>query len=353
MSGKDKLKKFRENQGFTCLVQPENSELVGNSYQKDFYLKDYKYKGCWSREFFGNSNPIVLEIGCGKGEYTLELARRCPSVNFIGIDIKGARLWRGAKTATEEGIANAAFIRTRIEFIEALFAPGEVQEIWITFADPQIGRERHRLTSPRFLERFRNILHGDGVVKLKTDSKYLYHYTLELLKLNSLPVHVLCEDVYAQPPVVYVSVADDHSAESVCAQNSMVAGRSSDAEAVPAVETVSNDGLDDIITSVQTFYEKHYIKNGLKIHYLEFSLWPAAESVDRETVSVENIVPAATGPYVEISANKLVPDAVDELSELERRQGFVAIESPQWDESYWEAIEMQGRAGVLNNKGCL
>ncbi len=313
MSGKDKLRKFRENQGFACLVQPENSELVGNSYQKDFYLKDYKYKGCWSRDFFGNNNPIVLEIGCGKGEYTLELARRCPSVNFIGIDIKGARLWRGAKTATEEGIANAAFIRTRIEFIEALFAPGEVQDIWITFADPQIGRERHRLTSPRFLERFRNILHGDGSIKLKTDSKYLYHYTLDLLKLNSLPVRVRCEDVYAQPPMVYVSAADDCSAESVCVENSAVA----------KVETSASGKLDDIITSVQTFYEKHYIKNGLKIHYLEFSLWPAAA-----------------------------------LNEYEHASTFAGenrpqIESPQWDESYWEAIEMQGRAGVLNNKGCL
>lgn len=303
MSGKDKLRKFRENQGFACLVQPENSELVGNSYQKDFYLKDYKYKGCWSRDFFGNGNPIVLEIGCGKGEYTLELARRCPSVNFIGIDIKGARLWRGAKTATEEGIANAAFIRTRIEFIEALFAPGEVQDIWITFADPQIGRERHRLTSPRFLERFRNILHGDGSIKLKTDSKYLYHYTLELLKINSLPLHIACEDVYAQQPIIFCGVKEN----CICIKDT----------AGPQLADCGK--LDDIITSVQTFYEKHYLKNGLKIHYLEFSLWPAT--------SVSTALNGETRA--------------------------TAIESPQWNESYWEAIEMQGRAGVLNNKGCL
>lgn len=310
MSGKDKLRKFRENQGFACLVQPENSELVGNSYQKDFYLKDYRYKGCWSRDFFGNGNPIVLEIGCGKGEYTLELARRCPSINFIGIDIKGARLWRGAKTATEEGIANAAFIRTRIEFLEALFAPGEVQDIWITFADPQIGRERHRLTSPRFLERFRNILHGDGSIKLKTDSKYLYHYTLELLKINSLPVHVLCEDVYAQPPVVFRGVKENCIQQPVyfavnASEHSAAGGYYIMDTAGPEVAECGK--LDDIITSVQTFYEKHYIKNGLKIHYMEFSL-------------------GENRPH---------------------------IESPQWDESYWEAIEMQGRAGVLNNKGCL
>ena len=329
MSGKDKLRKFRENQGFACMVQPENSELVGNSYQKDFYLKDYRYKGCWSRNFFGNGNPIVLEIGCGKGEYTLELARRCPSVNFIGIDIKGARLWRGAKTATEEGIANAAFIRTRIEFIEALFAPGEVQDIWITFADPQIGRERHRLTSPRFLERFRNILHGDGSIKLKTDSKYLYHYTLELLKLNSLPVHVSCENVYEQPPVVLACTVD--------------AGEMSCAKVCNEASALASGTLDDIITSVQTFYEKHYIKNGLKIHYLEFSLWPVAAS-NRAACSAANL-----------SCTSSKAAAVTESGHASTSVGEnrPPIESPQWNESYWEAIEMQGRAGVLNNKGCL
>ena len=193
---------------------------------------------------------------------------------------------------------------------KALFAPGEVLEIWITFADPQIGRERHRLTSPRFLERFRNILRGDGSIKLKTDSKYLYHYTLELLKINSLPVHVLCEDVYAQPPVVFRGVKENCIQQPVyfavnASEHSAAGGYYIMDTAGPEVAECGK--LDDIITSVQTFYEKHYIKNGLKIHYMEFSL-------------------GENRPH---------------------------IESPQWNESYWEAIEMQGRAGVLNNKGCL
>ena len=134
--GKDKLRKFRENETFRCMIQPATSEVLGC---------DHPIKGNWGRDFFGNDNPIVVELGCGKGDYTIDLAERNPSFNYIGVDIKGARLWKGAKYAEEHGLKNVAFLRTRIEFIESLFAEGEIAEIWITFADPQIGREKKRL----------------------------------------------------------------------------------------------------------------------------------------------------------------------------------------------------------------
>ena len=147
--GKDKLRKFRENETFRCLIQPATSEVLNC---------DHPLKGNWNRDFFGNDNPIVVELGCGKGDYTIDLAERNPAFNYIGIDIKGARLWKGAKYAEEHSLKNVGFLRTRIEFIESIFAPGEVAEIWITFADPQIGREKKRLTAPLFMNRYRNFL---------------------------------------------------------------------------------------------------------------------------------------------------------------------------------------------------
>ena len=147
--GKGKLKKFRENETFSCLVQPTTEEVL---------RKDHPLKGNWNRDMFRNGNPIVLELGCGTGEYTVALAERFPGKNYIGIDIKGARLWKGAKHATENNLGNVAFLRTRVEFIESLFAPGEISEIWITFADPQERKPRKRLTHPRFLESYRKML---------------------------------------------------------------------------------------------------------------------------------------------------------------------------------------------------
>ncbi len=166
--GKDKLRKFKENESFRCLIQPSTDEVLGT---------DHPLKGHWGEKIFGNDRPIVVELGCGKGEYTIDLAVRNPSCNYIGVDIKGARLWKGAKYAEENALPNVAFLRTRIEFIESLFAPGEVSEIWITFADPQIGREKKRLTSPLFMRRYRNFLRKDGIVHLKTDSRYLHEYS--------------------------------------------------------------------------------------------------------------------------------------------------------------------------------
>ena len=148
--GHDKLRKFAENKTFNCLLQADSKEILSGGF---FDLKDHPIKGNWAREMFGReSAEIVLELGCGKGEYTLDLARRYPDKCFIGVDIKGARLWKGAKTATLEKMANVAFLRTRIEFITAFFAPGEISEIWLTFSDPQMKSENSRLTSPLFLE---------------------------------------------------------------------------------------------------------------------------------------------------------------------------------------------------------
>jgi len=181
--GKDKLRKFRENLTFDCFIQPEFDEV---------FRCDHPLKGHWRSDFFHNDNPIVLELGCGKGEYTVALAERNPSRNFIGIDIKGARMWRGAKTATDRKMPNVGFLRTRIEFINGLFAEGEVDEIWITFPDPQLKsrRAKKRLTSPLFLGYYAHILSPGGWINLKTDSKHLFGYTNEVVRRYGLPCEV-------------------------------------------------------------------------------------------------------------------------------------------------------------------
>lgn len=225
MSTKNKIGKFRENETFKCLFQPTTEELLS---------RDYELKGKWGEKVFGNNNPIVLELGCGKGEYTVSLSMQYPDMNFIGIDIKGARLWKGAKFVTENSIKNAAFIRTRIEFIESLFAKDEISEIWITFADPQIKRERKRLTGTLLLNRYRNLLKPEGVVHLKTDSLFLYKYTFESARQNNFKINCFTEDLYGESDI----------------------GKKLPAE----------------LKSIKTFYENYYIKNGFKIKYLSFSL---------------------------------------------------------------------------------
>ncbi len=190
MGSKNKLKRFRENETFANVLQPTRAEV----------LDQYTLKGAWNG-FFKNENPIVLELGCGKGEYTLALARRNPNLNYIGIDIKGARFWRGAKTALEEGLQNVAFLRTQIELIDYLFAKEEVSQIWITFPDPQIKfkRMKHRLTNPNFLKKYQKILTKEGVVHLKTDSEYLHGYTLGLLQEGSHEIIYAHHDIYNNP----------------------------------------------------------------------------------------------------------------------------------------------------------
>ncbi len=218
--GKDKLKRFAENESFKCLFQPEFDEV---------FRKDYKLKGRWHSDVFNNNNPIVLELGCGRGEYTVEMGRKYPNINFIGIDIKGARLWRGAKSATEESLLNVAFVRCRIEFIEWLFGPGEVSEIWITFADPQINRDNKRLTGTLFLERYRKFLVPDGIIHLKTDSLYLHNYTVAMAKLNNLEIIEENRDIYGS-------------------------------------------GRADELLSIKTHYEENYLSMGMPITYLAFKL---------------------------------------------------------------------------------
>ena len=183
--GKNKLKKFAE------------METFDNVFQYPFAVVErdgFPLKGRWKSDFFKNDNPIVLELGCGKGEYAVGLARRFPEKNYIGVDIKGARMWTGAKSAVKEGISNVAFLRTNIELITRFFEPGEVSEIWITFPDPQMKKVRKRLTSSRFLELYRESLVADGIVHLKSDSPFLYTYTDALVKLNNMPTEVNTSD---------------------------------------------------------------------------------------------------------------------------------------------------------------
>jgi len=188
--GKDKLRKFRENEEMHNVVQPTTEEAING-----LHLKTY-----WSKKQFGNNKGIVLELGCGKGEYTVEMARRCPEKNHIGVDIKGARLWRGAKSATEEGLDNVAFLRTRIDFIENCFGENEVEEIWITFPDPQIKykRAKHRLTHPEYLLKYAKLLQPGGTVNLKCDSEYLHGYTHGIIQMLGLEIEASYHDIYAQ-----------------------------------------------------------------------------------------------------------------------------------------------------------
>lgn len=195
--------------------------------------------------FGGRDCPIVLELGCGKGEYTVDLALRNPGMNYVGVDIKGARMWKGAKQATEGNIVNAAFLRTRIEFVEAFFAPGEVSEIWLTFSDPQMKSENSRLVSPMFLERYRKFLKPGGVVHLKTDSTFLFEYTKAVCSANGLKVLACTSDLYALDR----EAMRESALASVCG-----------ADAV------------DALFEVQTFYEKNFLKQGFKINYISFTI---------------------------------------------------------------------------------
>ena len=240
--GHGKLKKFAENLTFRCLLQPDASAVLAPKLpgDKTLRLNSHPIKGQWGAQMFGNDHPIVLELGCGKGDYTIALARRHPEINYIGVDIKGARLWKGAKEATEDALPNVAFLRTRIEFIEAFFGPGEVSEIWLTFSDPQLrGSENARLSSPLFLERYRKFLRPGGIVHLKTDSRYLYEYTQAVVQANGLRVLAQGTDIYRN------------------GLEKELPGLLQDREAV---------------FEVQTFYEKMFLEMGLPITYLAFCI---------------------------------------------------------------------------------
>ena len=259
--GHDKLRKFAENETFACLLQPSSRELLADGYAR---LRDHDIKGHWrERMFAGSAAPddggIVLELGCGKGEYTIELAQRNPARNYVGVDIKGARLWKGAKYATQHALPNVAFLRTRVEFISAFFAPGEVSEIWLTFSDPQFRSENSRLSSPVFLERYRRFLKPGGVVHLKTDSRFLHEYTKAVCKVNGLEMLACTDDLYGSPDGAGAS-----GAELPAGAAPSFAGDGT-ASCVPA-------DLKSAATAVQTFYEGIFLEQGYPITYMAFRI---------------------------------------------------------------------------------
>jgi len=220
---KGKLEKFAEMETFR------------NVFQYPFSIIDnvpFDMKGHWNQDFFKNDNPIVLELGCGKGEYTVELAKLYPNVNFVGVDIKGARMWTGAKKAIEANLENVAFLRTNIEIIDRFFDTDEVEEIWLTFSDPQMKNAHKRLTSTFFMDRYSHFLVDKGIIHLKTDSNFLFTYTKYMVDVNKLPVLICTEDLY-------------------------------------------HDNLDSDtrkILSIQTYYESMWIERGLNIKYMKFNL---------------------------------------------------------------------------------
>ncbi|TAL65100.1 MAG: tRNA (guanosine(46)-N7)-methyltransferase TrmB [Bacteroidetes bacterium] len=220
--GKNKLARWTELDSFDNVIQPD----IG-----DVSVKDHPIKGSWNIKMFRNDNPVILELGCGKGEYTTGLATRFPQNNYIGIDIKGARMWRGAKTSNEQKLPNVAFLRTRIEFINSFFSADEVDEIWITFPDPHPGgrNTNKRLTSPWYLNIYRRFLKNKGVVHLKTDNVELFNFTKSVVSDNNLEILIATSDLYSE----YLS--------------------------------------DDIL-SIRTHYEKLFLNDGLKINYLSFRL---------------------------------------------------------------------------------
>jgi len=216
--GKNKLAKFGDMAGYPHVFQYPFAAIQE---------KGFEMKGRWNECFFKNNNPIVLELGCGKGEYTVGLGKLFPDKNFIGVDIKGARMWSGAKESLEAGMTNVAFLRTNIELIAHFFAAGEVAEIWITFPDPQMKKVNKRLTSTNLMTMYRQILAKDGIIHLKTDSNFMYTYTAEMVKANKYPVLVETDDLY-------------HS------------------------------GLADDILSIKTYYEQQWLDRGLNIKYIKF-----------------------------------------------------------------------------------
>jgi len=223
VGSKNKLKRFSENETFANVFQPTREEVVGN---------EFPLRGKWNSEFFKNDNPIVLELGCGKGEYSVGLAERFPNKNFIGIDIKGARFWRGAKTAVESGMNNVAFVRTQIELINHIFTENEVSEIWITFPDPQIKykRTKHRMTNSDFLNNYKKILKPNGLMHLKTDSEFMHGYTLGLLHGEGHEVIYANHNIY------------------------------------------KNEGAPAEVTGIQTFYESQYLEVNKPITYIQFRI---------------------------------------------------------------------------------
>lgn len=236
--GKGKLAKFADMESYENVFQYPFSVIE---------QVPFEMKGHWREQFFHNDNPIVLELGCGKGEYAVGLAKQHPDMNFIGVDIKGARMWTGATQAIKEEIKNVAFLRTNIEIIDRFFDKDEVQEIWLTFSDPQMKNPRKRLTSTFFMERYRRFLVDGGTIHLKTDSNFLFTYTKYMVENNQLPVEVQTEDLY------------------------------NDAKVQEATEQVRR---------IQTYYEQMWLDRGLNIRYMRFHL-PQNGTLEEPDVEIE------------------------------------------------------------------
>ena len=214
--GKNKLKRFAENETFENLFQHNNF---------DARTETFPLKGKWHSDYFINNRPIVLELGCGRGEYTIGMAQRFPEKNFIGIDRKGARIWRGCKDGIEQNLTNVGFLRIKIEDIEYYFAPDEVHELWVTFPDPQLRKERRRLISPNFISKYRKILDPTGIIHLKTDSRELYEYVVETAPIENWKI-------------------------------------------IENIPHVYDDDEPSILTEIQTFYEKKWLQEGKAISYI-------------------------------------------------------------------------------------
>ena len=238
---KGKLAKFADMETYACVFQYPYSVVSD---------VPFAMRGHWREQYFKNDNPIVLELGCGKGEYAVGLAKKYPNVNFIGVDIKGARMWTGATQATQEGITNVAFLRTNIEIIDRFFAPDEVQEIWLTFSDPQMKNPRKRLTSTYFMERYRRFLADKGVIHLKTDSNFLFTYTKYMVEKNALPVLESTTDLYGDSSLLTLH---------------------------PSLKEAA---------SIQTYYEQMWLARGLNIRYMKFLL-PHEGQLEEPDVEIE------------------------------------------------------------------
>ncbi len=245
---KGKLQKFAEMETFSNVFQYPYSVIS---------QVPFEMKGHWREQYFHNDNPIILELGCGKGEYTVGLAKAYPNINFIGVDIKGARIYTGAKQALEEKLPNVAFLRTSIEVIDRFFSENEVQEIWLTFSDPQMKNVHKRLTSTFFLNRYRKFLVNNGLVHLKTDSNFLFTYTTLMVEKNNLPVLYRTEDLYGN-------------------ELSVDGGKQ---EAMVDEETRE-------ILGIHTYYENQWIERGLNIKYMKFNL-PATGTLVEPDVEIE------------------------------------------------------------------
>lgn len=226
--GKNKLQKFADMASYPHVFEYPFSVAEN---------VPFEMKGKWNKEFFKNDNPIIIELGCGRGEYTVGLGRMFPDKNFIGVDIKGSRMWSGATDSLNEGLNNVAFLRTNIEIIDRFFAEGEVSEIWLTFSDPQMKKATKRLTSTYFMNRYRRFLKPDGIIHVKTDSNFMFTYTKYMIEENKLPALFVTEDLY-------------HS------------------------------GLVDDILGIQTYYEQQWLDRGLSIKYIKFALPQEGELVE-------------------------------------------------------------------------